>query len=114
MLSFKVLNIMLVNIQARNFDLAPELNDYVESKIRLMLGRYKNKIMKINVTLSHVNSPREREVKCCEIIIMPKIIPTIVIQETAADIVDAVNNCSHRAKRIVSRNLRFTQWNGNS
>jgi putative sigma-54 modulation protein len=101
---------MLVYIQTRHFDLTPELSDYVESKIRLMLGRYKNKIMTVNVSLSDINDPRGGEDKCCKIIIKPENIPSIVVKETASDIYDAVNRCSHRAKRIVNRNLILTQW----
>ncbi|MFT6310071.1 MAG: ribosomal subunit interface protein [Porticoccus sp.] len=101
---------MIVNIQARHFDLTPELKSYVESKIRLMMSRYKNKIIKISVSLSDVNGPKGGEDRCCKIVINPENIPSIVVQETAASMVEAVNICTHRAKRIVNRNLSLTAW----
>ncbi len=101
---------MLVHINARHFDLTPALSNYVESKVRLMLGRYKNKIVKISVSLSDINGPKGGEDKCCKIIVKPESTSSIVVQETAANMYDAINSCSHRVKRTVNRSLSITQW----
>lgn len=101
---------MIVNIQSRHFSLTPPLSDYIQSKIRLIMGRFEHKIMRIEVCLSDVNGPKGGEDKHCKIIVKPTNSPTIVVQETASDMYDAISACSKRVKRTVKRNLSFPTW----
>ena len=100
---------MLVHIQSRHFSLSAALNKYVKTKLQVMLGKYEAKIISLNVSLFDINGPKRGEDKCCKIIvkIIVKINGTssIVVQETAADLYDAINTCSRRARRAVKRQL---------
>jgi len=96
---------MLVNIQSRHFSLSAALSKYVKSKIQIMLSRYESKIISINVSLFDINGPKGGEDKCCKIIIKINGASSIVIQETAEDLYDAINTCSRRARRAVKRQL---------
>lgn len=101
---------MHINIQSRHFSLTPALNEHVQSKIRLTLGRFEHKIMRIDVNLSDVNGPKGGEDKCCKIIVKPNNSAAIVVADTAIDMYDAINSCSKRVKRTIRRNFNFPVW----
>jgi putative sigma-54 modulation protein len=96
---------MLVHIQARHFSLSEGLNKYVKSKMKVMLSRHEENIIRIDVSLFDVNGPKGGEDKCCKIIIKVNGCSTIVVQETAEDLYDAINTCARRAKRATKRQL---------
>jgi len=94
---------MLVKIQTRSFTLSKALYDYTDSKVRLALGLYPHKIQRADVFLTHVNGPKGGRDMMCKIKIKANGYPSIVAQETAEDMYDAINICSHRMKRSVGR-----------
>ena len=96
---------MLVHIQSRHFSLSTALNNYVKTKLQVMLGRYEARIISINVSLFDINGPRGGEDKCCKIVVKINGASSIVMQETAVDLYDAINTCSRRARRAVKRQL---------
>ena len=96
---------MLVHIQSRHFSLSAALNKYVKTKLQVMLGKYEAKIISLNVSLFDINGPKGGEDKCCKIIVKINGTSSIVVQETAADLYDAINTCSRRARRAVKRQL---------
>ena len=94
---------MLINIQSRGFPLSAALKEYVESRIRLAMERYRDKIAHIQITLFDVNGPKGGEDMRCKISLKPSGLPSIVVQETAPDMYDAINICTHRLKRSTDR-----------
>ena len=96
---------MLVHIQSKHFSLSAALNKYVKTKLQVMLGRYEAKIISLNVSLFDINGPKGGEDKCCKIIVKINGTSSIVLQETAVDLYDAINTCSRRARRAVKRQL---------
>lgn len=101
---------MYINIQCRGFPLTEALKDYVKSRVRLALERYRHNIASVSVMLADVNGPKGGEDMQCRISIKSSRLPAIVVQETAVDMYDAINMCSHRAKRSASRQLeKFKQ-----
>jgi putative sigma-54 modulation protein len=96
---------MLINIQSRHFSLSEAISRYVKSKVHTMLGRYETKIISINVSLFDVNGPKGGEDKCCKIIVKINGTGSIVVQETAEDLYDAINSSSRRVRRAIKRQL---------
>lgn len=96
---------MVVIVKARHFSLSPALSEHVESKLRLMLGRYEQKINRVHVTLFDVNGPKGGEDMCCKLVIHPSHMPAIVVKELSTDMYDSINKCSHRAKRVLGRHI---------
>jgi putative sigma-54 modulation protein len=99
---------MLVNIQSRQFSLTPALRAFVESKVKLTLGRYETKISRVDVSLFDINGPKGGEDKCCKMIVRVKNLPCIVVQETTEDLYEGINICSRRTRRAVKRQLSVT------
>lgn len=95
---------MLVQIHARDFALSEALDNYTDSKIRVALGLFREKIRRVDVFLTDVNGPKGGEDKNCKIIVkLDRHNADIVAHETAPDMYDAINTCSHRVKRTVAR-----------
>lgn len=101
---------MIIDIQARQFKLSAALKSYVESRIRLSIGRYETSINRVDVSLSDINGPKGGEDMCCKSIIKVRGLPTIVVQEINADMYDSINKCLHRAKRSVKRHVSLGSW----
>lgn len=96
---------MLVHIQSRHFLLSEALRKYVKSKVQVMLGRYETKIARVDVSLFDINGPKGGEDKCCKIIVRVNGASSVVVQETAEDLYDAINTCTRRGRRAVKRQL---------
>ena len=96
---------MLVHIQSRHFSLSEALSRYVRNKTQVMLGRYEAKIIRVDVSLFDINGPKGGEDKCCKIIVKMGSANSIVVQETAEDVYDAINTCTRRGRRAVKRQL---------
>jgi putative sigma-54 modulation protein len=74
---------MRVKIQSRSFSLSRTLNEYTNSKIRLTLGLYIDKIQQVDVLLSNVNGSKGDEGILCKIKIKADGYPSIITQEIA-------------------------------
>jgi putative sigma-54 modulation protein len=96
---------MLVNIQSRHFSLSEALSKYVKKKVQIMLCRYEGKIIRVDVSLFDINGPKGGEDKCCKIVVKINGASSVVVQETAEDLYDAINTCSRRGRRAVRRQL---------
>lgn len=102
---------MLLKIYTRGFTLSDALSDYTESKIRLALGLYRDKIRRVDIFLTDVNGPKGGEDMMCKIKIKADGYPPIVVHETVDDIYNAINICSHRIKRSIGRRVdRVTEY----
>lgn len=100
---------MQIKIQARGFSLSQALQEYIESKIRLALSRYSDRLSRIDVTLLDINGPKGGEDMRCRILCRPEGGESIVIEETAEDMYDAINACAHRMKRATDRHFTRLQ-----
>ena len=94
---------MLVKIHTPDFPSSSALSDYVDSKVRLALGLYRDKIRVVDVFLTDVNGPRGGEDMRCKIKVKADGHPLVLAQETADNLYEAINICSHRMKRVIGR-----------
>lgn len=96
---------MKVKIQSRGFKLTKALYNQVNSKLNLLLSRYGNQIRQAEVILLDVNGPKGGEDMRCLINIKVNKSKSIVVQETAADLYDAINSCAQRVRRTAERHF---------
>jgi putative sigma-54 modulation protein len=96
---------MFVHIQSRHFSLSEALSRYVKNKVQIMLSRYEAKISRVDVSLFDINGPKGGEDKCCKIVVKINSASSVVLQETAEDLYDAINTCTRRGRRAVKRQL---------
>lgn len=100
---------MIVKIYAQGMILSDELREHTTSKVRLAIGLYVDRIRRADVFVTDVNGPKGGQDTVCKIKLTVMGQSSIIVQETAENIQDAVNVCSHRIKRIAGR--QFNRFN---
>lgn len=102
---------MLVTIHSQGIELTDELREHANSKARLALGLYIDKIHRANIFLTDLNGPKGGEDMNCKIKLTIYGQAPIIVEETAVNIGDAINICSHKVKRTLSRRFERTYKN---
>ncbi|MDS4022913.1 MAG: HPF/RaiA family ribosome-associated protein [Candidatus Competibacter sp.] len=96
---------MNIHIQARGFALTDSLREHVERRLRFALGWADDRLRQVSVRLWDENGPRGGEDKRCRIQITFPGAPSIVIDDTEADLYVAIDRAADRAGRSVARRL---------
>jgi ribosomal subunit interface protein len=96
---------MQVDIQSRNFPLTNALRSYVERRLCFDLMRYQPAMSRLQVRLSDVNGPRGGPDKRCQVWVRLIAQPDVVVEDTEADLYNAVDRALGRAARAVSRRV---------
>lgn len=96
---------MHIHIQARGFALTHSLREHVERRLRFALGWADDRLRQISVRLWDENGPRGGEDKRCRIQITFHGVPSIVIDDTEADLYVAIDRAADRVGRSVARRL---------
>ena len=97
---------MKVTIQSPGFKLTESLEKYTREKLALSLGRYRQKITEINVTLLDINGPKGGEDMRCKILIKVIGMHPILLQETSDDMYLAISSCLQRSRQTLIRQIR--------
>ena len=100
---------MLIKITTRGFRLTNALKEYVNTRLDFALERYYDHLLSIHVTLLDVNGPRGGEDMRCRLQLKPNSGRSIIVQETADDLYDAVAICASSARWVVGRQLHKSQ-----
>lgn len=79
------------------------LKEFVEARVRLLTTRHGHRITRIDVTLLDINGPKGGVDKRCRVRLKLQGRPSLVIQETNADMYEAINACAYRLKRAVKK-----------
>lgn len=96
---------MQIDIQARNFPLTAALRGHVERRLGFALSARDHQIRRVTVRLSDINGPRGGADKCCHIEVGLPRLPSVVIEDTEADLYIAIDRAADRAGRTVARRL---------
>jgi ribosomal subunit interface protein len=96
---------MNIHIQARGFALTDSLREHVERRLHFALGWADDRLRQVSVRLSDENGPRGGEDKRCRIQITLRGAPSVVIDDTEADLYVAIDRATDRAGRSVARRL---------
>ncbi|EGW52887.1 HPF/RaiA family ribosome-associated protein [Candidatus Endoriftia persephonae] len=104
---------MHIEIQSRDQPLDTALRAHIERRLGFALGRFSNRINRVEVTLSNLNGPRGGVDQHCQIRVAAGRLPTLVVEETAAELgaaIDrAVDRCGRNLARQVSRERNFSR-----
>jgi len=96
---------MNIHIQARGLALTSALREHVKRRLQFALGWADGRLRQISVRLSDENGPRGGEDKRCRIQITFPGAPSVVIDDTEADLYVAIDRAADRAGRSVTRRL---------
>jgi ribosomal subunit interface protein len=96
---------MHIHILARGFALTDGLRQHIERRLQFALGWADDRLRQVSVRLSDENGPRGGEDKRCRIRIAFPGAPSVVIEDTEADLYVAIDRAADRAGRSVGRRL---------
>jgi len=96
---------MVLTIHARDFMLSAALKAHIHEKMQSIKQRYGHKISVADVRLFDVNGPKGGDDMRCRIVLKPRGNNEIVVQDTSANMYEAINRCTHRIKRHIERSL---------
>lgn len=90
-------------IIAKGVKLTSALRNYIVRRLDFALDRMRHSIQFVMVRIDDQNGPKGGIDKRCQIHLALPGLPTIVIDERAADLIAAVNQASHRAAHAAGR-----------
>jgi len=96
---------MILTIHARDFLLSAALKAHIHEKMQLIKQRYGHRISVADVRLFDVNGPKGGDDMRCRIVLKPRGINEIVVQDTSANMYEAINRCTYRIKRLVKQSF---------
>lgn len=96
---------MTMNIRTQGFSLTSALKDSVESHLSMALGRYRNRVHRVDVSLSDDGgrSGRSSDKRC--LITLQLESKSIVIQQKGADMYDTIHSCVGRIRQALTRHM---------
>ena len=100
---------MNLHIQSKTFSLTGALKQYVKRKVDSVIQQRADHIQRINVNLSDINGPHGGIDKRCQVHLVIPRMPDIVIQDTQANLYNAIDSAISRAKVALSRKLARRQ-----
>ena len=96
---------MQLVIQSRHFTLTEAIRRHIERRFAFLARPQFQQIKRVLVRMSDVNGPRGGEDKQCQINVSLPGRPSIVIEETRADLYGAIDRAAHRVSQTVNRKL---------
>ena len=96
---------MKLNLRARGVRMSDKLRDHVERRVHFALGRFGDRVRKVNVMLEDVNGPRGGYDTVCRI--QAHLAPrgTLIVEETRLHAFSAVALAADRIGRSMKRHL---------
>ena len=96
---------MQLDIQARDFSLTDALSNYANQRLRMVISGCDNHITRVVMRLSDINGPRGGDDKRCLLRVVLAGQPDVVVEDVEADLYDAIDRATERARRSVNRKI---------
>ena len=96
---------MKIDTRSRGFALTHALREYTERRLRFALAHAGDHVRRVAVRLHDVNGPRGGNDKRCRIQVTLNGFPTVMIEDTEADLYLAIDRAAERIGRNVIRRV---------
>jgi hypothetical protein len=100
---------MNLHIRIHGLESTPELTQVVERYFHFALGRFRNRVRKVEVHLTDLNGPRGGPDKECRVLMKIMGRDTVVIREVDSELNSAVARAAERAGRAAARHLSLSR-----
>lgn len=98
-----------MRIESRGIELSEALRSYIEHRLRLSLRRFGDKLDRVMVRLKDVNGPRGGVDKRCRVSMRLGRHGKVRLEQTHADIYEAIRSASARLRNSISRRANRTK-----
>ncbi len=90
-------------VRTTGVEIGPDVREYVRERLGRRLGKFATHIERVSVRLEDVNGPRGGVDTACRIKVVLSGLESVVAQEVAAALREAIDRASHVAERAVRR-----------
>ena len=94
------------NIRMAGVELTQDDRAYIRQNLGMKLGKYANSIERVSVRVKDVNGPRGGIDQVCRIKVVLSGLPSIVVQNQAVSLKDAINGALTGVERTVRRRVQ--------
>jgi ribosome-associated translation inhibitor RaiA len=99
-------------VRTAGVDASKDFKQRVREKMGLRLGKFARHIERVTVRFEDVNGPRGGVDSLCRVKVVMSGVPSVVVEETAADPMRAFDRASQRAERAVRSGLERARTSG--
>ncbi|KYF92931.1 hypothetical protein BE17_12385, partial [Sorangium cellulosum] len=93
-------------VRTTGIEIGPDAREYVRERLGHRLSKFAIQIERVSVRLLDVNGPRGGVDTACRIKVVLSGLESVIAQEVAAGIREAIDRASHVVERAVSRAIR--------
>lgn len=102
---------MRIGIIVRGIELTEAIRHYARRRLTTALGRYRQALKSVRMSLTDINGPRGGVDKHCVIEVRVPTLNPIVVRERDADLYVAIDRAADRVDRAVARRLSRSRMN---
>ncbi|KYF61822.1 hypothetical protein BE11_17080 [Sorangium cellulosum] len=93
-------------VRTTGLDIDADVRDYARARLGIRLGKFATEIQRVSVRLEDVNGPRGGVDTACRIKVVLNGLESVIAQEVAVGIREAIDRASHVVERAVGRAIR--------
>ncbi|WP_438029859.1 HPF/RaiA family ribosome-associated protein [Sorangium sp. So ce233] len=93
-------------VRTTGLDIDADVRDYARARLGIRLGKFATEIQRVSVRLEDVNGPRGGVDTACRIKVVLNGRDSVIAQEVAVGIREAIDRASHVVERAVGRAIR--------
>jgi len=97
---------MKFNLNLRDVDKDPDIEDYVNKRLSFALARAEHVINDIHVTIADINGPKGGLDKQCRILLTSDLVEPVVVSERQSTLRAAIDRGVSRASHSLMRRLK--------
>ena len=97
---------MNVEVRIQGTDLAEVVRRYAVRRLRFALGRFASRVGKVTVRITDVNGTRGGVDQCCHVSMERLPSGKLVVEQTDADLLSAIDRAVERVERTFKRDLQ--------
>ena len=92
-------------IRGTNIPVSPEVRDLIERRLHFALSRFSRRIRYVTARVSDINGPKGGVDKRCRIVVNLSPSGSIVVEDTHAELSQAITRAADRLGHFVGRHL---------
>jgi ribosome-associated translation inhibitor RaiA len=97
---------MRLGIRSENLEITGELRESIERRLRFVLGRFGQQIVRVTVQLADLDSPGKVRGKSCRIAVRLLRSGQVCVEDTESELGTVVDRATARVAQAVDRELK--------
>jgi ribosome-associated translation inhibitor RaiA len=96
---------MNLDVRRQGIEINEEVREHLKRRLTFNLGRFSQRVERVQVFLVEQNGPRGGIDKLCRILLRMRGLPDIVVEDRDADLLPLIDRTANRMGQVVRREL---------